>query len=71
MTSTALPPVVDADTWEAALADLRIREKAATRELDAIAAPAGASRWWRCPTTRSRAPTARFGSSTCSRASAS
>ncbi|GIG30197.1 DUF899 domain-containing protein [Cellulomonas marina] len=35
---TALPPVVDADTWSAALADLRRREKAATRELDAIAA---------------------------------
>lgn len=34
----ALPPVVDAATWEAALAELREREKAATRELDAIAA---------------------------------
>lgn len=34
----ALPPVVDTATWEAALADLRTREKAATRELDAIAA---------------------------------
>ncbi len=34
----ALPPVVDPATWEAALADLRVREKAATRELDAIAA---------------------------------
>ena len=38
MTSNALPPVVDQATWEAALADLRVREKAATRELDAIAA---------------------------------
>jgi predicted dithiol-disulfide oxidoreductase (DUF899 family) len=38
MTSNALPPVVDRDTWEAALAELRVREKAATRELDAIAA---------------------------------
>jgi predicted dithiol-disulfide oxidoreductase (DUF899 family) len=37
-TATALPPVVDHDTWRAALDDLRIREKAATRELDAIAA---------------------------------
>jgi predicted dithiol-disulfide oxidoreductase (DUF899 family) len=37
-TATALPPVVDADTWRAALEDLRRREKAATRELDAIAA---------------------------------
>jgi predicted dithiol-disulfide oxidoreductase (DUF899 family) len=34
----ALPPIVDQSTWEAALADLRTREKAATRELDAIAA---------------------------------
>ena len=34
----AVPPVVDQDTWEAALAKLRTREKAATRELDAIAA---------------------------------
>ena len=33
-----VPPVVDQDAWEAALADLRAREKAATRELDAIAA---------------------------------
>ncbi|OBA65029.1 hypothetical protein A5647_01735 [Mycobacterium sp. 1100029.7] len=34
----ALPPVVDQQTWRTALAELRIREKAATRELDAIAA---------------------------------
>ena len=34
----AVPPVVDQPTWEAALAELRVREKAATRELDAIAA---------------------------------
>lgn len=33
-----LPPVADEATWRAALADLRRREKAATRELDAIAA---------------------------------
>ncbi len=33
-----LPPVVDRQTWEAALLELRAREKAATRELDAIAA---------------------------------
>ncbi len=32
------PPIVDQDTWEAALGELRTREKAATRELDAIAA---------------------------------
>jgi predicted dithiol-disulfide oxidoreductase (DUF899 family) len=34
----ATPPIVDQDTWEAALAELRLREKAVTRELDAIAA---------------------------------
>ena len=34
----AVPPIVDQHTWEAALAELRAREKAATRELDAIAA---------------------------------
>ena len=37
-TATALPPVVDHDTWRAELDELRRREKAATRELDAIAA---------------------------------
>jgi predicted dithiol-disulfide oxidoreductase (DUF899 family) len=37
-TATALPPVVDRQTWRAALDELRVREKAATRELDAIAA---------------------------------
>jgi predicted dithiol-disulfide oxidoreductase (DUF899 family) len=36
--ASASPPIVDQRTWEAALADLRVREKAATRELDAIAA---------------------------------
>ncbi|MEP9395422.1 DUF899 family protein [Gordonia sp. VNK1] len=34
----AMPPVVDDAAWRAALDDLRRREKAATRELDAIAA---------------------------------
>ena len=38
MTLTAQPPVASADEWRAALNDLRVREKAATRELDAIAA---------------------------------
>ena len=38
MTTSALPPVVDQATWRTALDDLRTREKAATRELDAIAA---------------------------------
>ncbi|MFE6894021.1 DUF899 domain-containing protein [Streptomyces sp. NPDC057694] len=37
-TENALPPVVDTATWEKELATLRVREKAATRELDAIAA---------------------------------
>lgn len=37
-TTTALPPVVDADTWQRELDALRVREKAATRELDAVAA---------------------------------
>ena len=34
----AVPPIVDQEDWEAALQELRVREKAATRELDAIAA---------------------------------
>ena len=38
ISSNALPPVVDASSWEKELAALRVREKAATRELDAIAA---------------------------------
>jgi predicted dithiol-disulfide oxidoreductase (DUF899 family) len=38
MTTNALPPVVGADAWRRELEALRIREKAATRELDAIAA---------------------------------
>jgi predicted dithiol-disulfide oxidoreductase (DUF899 family) len=36
--ATVLPPVVDRNTWRAAVDELRAREKAATRELDAIAA---------------------------------
>jgi predicted dithiol-disulfide oxidoreductase (DUF899 family) len=32
------PPVVDADSWRRELEELRVREKAAIRELDAIAA---------------------------------
>lgn len=38
MTASALPPVVDDQAWRAELDALRRREKAATRELDAIAA---------------------------------
>ena len=36
--ATALPPVVDQQAWRTALDELHAREKAATRELDAIAA---------------------------------
>ena len=50
--TTALPPIVDQDTWRAALDELRAREKAATRELDAIAAQRGGCPWSRCPITR-------------------
>ncbi|MEO6122710.1 MAG: DUF899 family protein [Ilumatobacteraceae bacterium] len=35
---TGIPPIVDQTTWESELAELRKREKAATRELDAVAA---------------------------------
>lgn len=38
MSTAPLPPVVDAATWQRELDALRVREKAATRELDAIAA---------------------------------
>ncbi|SED95588.1 DUF899 domain-containing protein [Ruania alba] len=38
MTNAAQPPVVAEDEWRNALDELRVREKAATRELDAIAA---------------------------------
>ena len=38
MAANALPPVVDVDTWRSELDALRRREKAATRELDAVAA---------------------------------
>jgi predicted dithiol-disulfide oxidoreductase (DUF899 family) len=38
MATNAKPPVVDAETWQRELDTLRVREKAATRELDAIAA---------------------------------
>ena len=36
--TAALPRIADADTWRRELDELRLREKAATRELDAIAA---------------------------------
>jgi predicted dithiol-disulfide oxidoreductase (DUF899 family) len=37
VTTTGLPPVVDEQVWQRELQALRVREKAATRELDAIA----------------------------------
>ncbi len=63
MTSTALPPVVDAATWQEQLDALRVREKAATRELDAVAAQRRRLPMSSCPTTCSTARTARSGSS--------
>lgn len=36
--ASALPPVVDAETWRRDLEALRVREKATTRELDTVAA---------------------------------
>ncbi len=38
MLTAGLPPVVDQQTWQRELEALRVREKAVTRELDAIAA---------------------------------
>lgn len=38
MTTPGLPPIVDQQTWQREVDALRVREKAATRELDAIAA---------------------------------
>ena len=38
MTAVAAPPIVSKDAWESEIAALRTREKAATRERDAIAA---------------------------------
>ncbi len=43
MAETAKPPVVDQQTWRKELDELRRREKAATRELDAIAAAASSA----------------------------
>ena len=38
MKTAGLPPVVNQEVWQRELDALRVREKAATRELDAIAA---------------------------------
>jgi predicted dithiol-disulfide oxidoreductase (DUF899 family) len=37
-TTAPIPPVVDQATWQRAIDELRVREKAATRDLDVIAA---------------------------------
>jgi hypothetical protein len=72
MHPSPVPPIVDQPAWEAALAELRAREKAATRELDAIAAArrrladGGAPRLH--PRGSRRAP---YAWPTCSRAGAS
>jgi hypothetical protein len=47
---TATPPIVDRETWQEQIEALRVREKAHTREGDAIAAPASVSEYAaRCP----------------------
>ena len=70
--TTALPgrpPVVDRATWQAARDELLVREKAHTREGDALA-PAAGCRWWRS-TGRSRVGTDGGRSWTCSRVATS
>ena len=56
----ATPPVVDQQTWQAELEELRSREKAVTTA-SSTPSPrsAGTCPWSRCPTTRSRVPSAR------------
>jgi hypothetical protein len=77
MTAAALPPVVDADSWQRQLDALRAREKAATRELDAIAAQRRRLPMVKMPTTPWRASRGRSSpegwprSPTCSRWSGS
>ncbi len=61
VTPGAVPLIVDQHRWAAALNELRAREKAATRELDAIALLGHACRWSSCPPTSSRGTTGRFG----------
>ena len=45
--SPSHPPVVNRKDWQEAREALFAREKAHTREGDAIAARAGGCRWWR------------------------
>ncbi len=68
MTTHALPPVVDAATWERQLEALRAREKAATRELDAIAAERRRLPMVEMPDYSLEARTAPFGWRTSSKA---
>ena len=44
---TAMPPIVDRETWQEQIAALRLREKVHTREGDAIPRPADGCRWSR------------------------
>jgi predicted dithiol-disulfide oxidoreductase (DUF899 family) len=62
MTTSALPPIVDAGTWQRQLDALRAREKDATRELDAIAAQRRRMPMVKMPATVSRARRDRSGS---------
>ena len=55
----AVPPIVDHDTWETALAGLRAHERAAARELDAIAAARPRLPVVELPDHTLRGPTAR------------
>ena len=67
----ALPPVVDHATWRKELDELRVREKAATRELDAIAAQRRRLPMVRMPEYTLVGAEGRSGSSTSSTASRS
>ena len=71
MTAAVLPPVVDAGTWQRQLDALRAREKAATRELDAIAAQRRRLPMVKMPTTPWRVSRDRSGWPTSSTASRS
>ena len=64
-----VPPIVDQQTWEAASESLRAREKAATRELDAIAAARRRLPMVELPEYVLDSADGRFAWSTCSRAS--
>ena len=61
-----LPPIVDQSTWRAAVDQLRVREKAATRELDAIAAQRRRLPMIELPDYTLTGSTARYGWPRCS-----